>query len=333
MFSSAVRTFIIVVAFFATTPFLFSQNNRIDSFLTPSQRFNTTRFWTFTGSTAAVYSFGLIRLNSVWYSKFEQAPFHLFNDWGEWEHMDKYSHAFTAYFEASIMADGLRWSGVSRKKAAWGGFIAASVFQGAFELLDGKSKKWGFSIPDIVANEAGALMFAGQEWMWNEQRFLLKMSSQPKSYSTDYIPSTSSSNRITYQQRAEELYGKKFTETFFKDYNASTVWLSLNPASFCKNKPNWLPGWLNVAVGLGAENMFGGFNNTFIKDNQTYIADVARFPRYRQYFLSFDIDLNRLPIKNKLVKTLLKGFNIIKIPAPTLEVNSLGQWKLHALYF
>ncbi len=258
---------------------------------------------------------------------------HLFNDWGEWEHIDKYSHAFTAYFEASIMADGLRWSGVSRNKAAWGGFIAATVFQGTFEILDGQSKKWGFSIPDVVANETGALLFAGQEWLWQEQRILLKMSSAPKEYSSDYIPTNSSSNRITYQQRAEELYGKKFTETFFKDYNASTIWASFNPASFCKNTPTWLPKWLNVAVGLGAENMFGGFSNDFVKDNYNYRPDPIRYPRYRQYFLSLDIDLNRLPVKNKLLRTIFRGFNIIKIPSPTLEVTSLGKWKFHPIYF
>ena len=47
------------------------------------------------------------------------------------------------------------------------GFAYASLFQASFEVLDGYSAKWGFSIPDIAFNTVGAGLYTSQELLWN----------------------------------------------------------------------------------------------------------------------------------------------------------------------
>ena len=148
------------------------------------------------------------------------------------------------------------------------------------------------------------------------------MSNFPKNYSK--TPVLVGTQTISLSDMVKKLYGKNYTETFFKDYNAINWWLSVNPKSFAKNSK--LPAWLNVAVGYSAENVFGAYYNL-------PPTNTEAFPRYRQYFLSLDIDLTRIKTKNKLLKTVFRAFNFVKIPAPALEYNSLKKFKFHPVMF
>ncbi len=305
----------------------------MDRFLTRKDTVSPTRCWLFAGGSSALFSGAIIGLNSLWYSKFDRVPFQLYNDWGEWEHMDKVSHVYNAYYQSKFIYDGYRWAGVTNRHAVLAAFLTSTAYQGTFEILDGQSKKWGFSIPDILANEVGSTIFAVQQYIWEEQRIHIKLSNSFPTYSEQQLSSIDGLSSTTYLAQGNAQFGKGYFERFFKDYNGIAIWASVNPASFCKNKPVWLPNWLNLAVGYSAENMFGGYSNTFEKNGATFVVPTSTFPRYRQYFLSFDIDLSRIKVKNKLLRTLLSGINIIKIPSPTLEINSLGRVKFHPIYF
>jgi len=95
-------------------------------------------------------------------------------------------------------------------------------------------------------------------------------------------------------------------------------------------KSNTIPKWLNVAVGYGAQGLWGGFENEWEIDDQRYELNL---PRYRQWYLSLDVDLSRIDTDNYLLKTILSVLNIIKIPAPAIEFNSLGEVKFHIIHF
>jgi len=75
--------------------------------------------------------------------------------------------------------------------------------------------------------------------------------------------------------------------------------------------------------------MFGEFSNL----SSYRGVSIPPTERYRQYFLSLDIDWSKIPTKSKFMKAVFEGLNFIKIPFPTLEYNSLGQFKGHWLYF
>ena len=103
-----------------------------------------------------------------------------------------------------------------------------------------------------------------------------------------------------------------------KDYNGQTYWLSVNPASFM-SKETKFPKWLNLAFGYGANGMTGGESNPLYVDSN---SNVIEFKRYRQYYLSLDIDLTRIKTKSKFLKTVFYTIGFIKIPAPSVEFSN-----------
>ena len=78
-----------------------------------------------------------------------------------------------------------------------------------------------------------------------------------------------------------------------------------------------------LSVGYSANGLLGGHENP---------KDLPYFKRSRQWLLSLDIDLQKIPVKNKLVKSLFSIFNIIKIPMPTLLLQD-EKLSYYALYF
>ena len=84
------------------------------------------------------------------------------------------------------------------------------------------------------------------------------------------------------------------------------------------------PRWLNLAAGYGAEGMI------YARDYQNV---EAGFPKpHRQYYFSIDFDLTAIKSRSKLLRTLLFVANIIKLPAPALEISKDGV-KFKPLYF
>lgn len=303
-------------------------------FLEPADSLHRGRFWTCVGAGTALYSGVSVGLWHFWYKDYERSSFQFFNDWGEWEHQDKAGHLLTAYHEAQWVFQGARWTGMSRRSSLWTGVAVASGLQLTVEVMDGFSAKWGFSMPDVAFNTLGVGLFASQELLWQEQRIGLKVSSTPKSYPDLWVQSTDGSSQSSLQARAGELFGSGYPESFFKDYNALITWVSVNPAAFMgSRKPRFLPVWLNVAVGYGAENMFGGYENVWPSDNPQYVLDPVAFPRHRQFYLSFDVDFSRIPTRNRFLRTLFRAINFIKVPAPVLEYNTLGQWRVYPVYW
>jgi hypothetical protein len=305
------------------------------SFWEPAPTFTPKRFWPLMGTAAVGFTGIAIGLNSAWYSNYDQTNFHLFNDGGEWRGMDKAGHIFTAYFQAKWTKSAFEWTGVKPQKARWIGLLGCTLYQGTIEVFDGFSEKWGFSLWDIAANTTGGVLFVAQDIAWNEQRIHLKISTHRPQYSQTLIPSNNQPNTYTSaDQRAADLYGTSIGELVLKEYNGITIWASVNPRSFINNPNTKFPQWLNIAVGYSAENMFGGFNNQFIDtQTQAFYDFNDQYPRYSQFLLAPDIDFSRIPTRSKGLKVFLSMLNILKAPAPALEITTKGKFKAHILYF
>ena len=248
----------------------------------------------------------LLALNQLWYADYPRSGFHFTNDNNQWKQMDKVGHVMASYYIGKIGMELLDWSGVSKKDQLIYGATLGFSFLTAVEVLDGFSDEWGFSWGDFAANAAGTGFLIGQELLWNEQRITLKYSFHQTSYA---------------RQRPKVL-GKNFLEHTIKDYNGQTYWLSTNIWSF--DKDSSFPKWLNLAVGYGAEGMLYG---------ETSPTNLLPQNPFRQFYLSFDIDLAKINTNSKFLKSLFSVINFIKIPAPTLEFRSKGGIKFHYLYF
>jgi uncharacterized protein YfiM (DUF2279 family) len=305
------------------------------SFFEKADTFHKRRFYTIAGIGAVIYGSASIGLWNEWYKNYPISGFHTFNDWGEWNQVDKAGHFFTSYIYANYCFEGALWTGMRRDKAALTGALVGTGLQMTVEVMDGFSDKWGFSWGDVAFNTGGTLLFLGQEWAWKEQRIITKISSHTQNYPDFEIREVEGFGTSSIKERVSDLYGSSFAELFLKDYNAQTNWLSVNPWSFIpEREKSSFPKWLNVAFGYGGGNLFGGYENAWTDEaGNRFVLNTNDFPRYRRYMLSLDVDLSKIKTNKKWLNTLFKTLNWIKIPAPALEFRSTGDVRGHWMYW
>lgn len=258
------------------------------------------------------YSAGsMLVLQNAWYKDRKVVPMHFFNDNRGYLQVDKFGHAFGSYAESYIGYHLLKSIGVPRTDALILGGTLGFILQMPIEIMDGIHEGWGFSWGDVTANAMGSGLVIGQELLFREQLIKYKFSYWESSYS----------------QRANRYLGKTTLDRLLKDYNGHTYWLSMPVNKIIM--PKRLPSWLSIAVGYGANGMFGEFEN--IKEyNGQQIEETVR---YRQYLLSLDIDWTKIKTNSKLLKTMFKGMTFIKLPFPALEMSSEGKLRGYPLYY
>ena len=234
--------------------------------------------------------------------------------------MDKIGHAWSAYTLSLVSTNTWKWAGLSDKKSAILGSASGFAFLTVIELLDAYSARWGWSWSDVAANSLGTGLFLSQELLWKEQRIQFKFSFHRK----DYVDET-------LNVRSDELFGSTTRERMLKDYNGQTYWLSANMKSFLKDSR--LPPWLNIAIGYGADGMFGGTENKAYDGNGNITFDRTDIPRVRQFYLAPDVDLTKIKTNKKWLRTVFLLLNSLKFPAPALMVDSKGKVKVYGIYF
>lgn len=264
------------------------------------------------------YGGTMVSLYETWYKNYPQSSFHFFNDNKEWLQVDKAGHAWSAYSEGRATMALWKWAGLPNKKAIWVGGLSGLAYQSIIEVLDGFSSEWGFSWGDYLANIGGSSVLIAEQLAWNEQRIQLKFSTHRENYPTKELT-----------QRANEIYGKSLPERFLKDYNAQTYWASVNLRSFFRQSN--LPKWFNISFGYGANGMFGALNNRWNSSDGVQ-HDRTDIKRYRQIYLSPDIDLTKIKTKSKLIKATFFVLNSLKFPMPSLELSG-REMKWHGGFF
>jgi uncharacterized protein YfiM (DUF2279 family) len=267
----------------------------------------------------AGYGSTLVGLYSAWYSDYPQTGFHAFNDWQEWKQVDKVGHVYSSYIEGFGSMEMWRWAGMERKKRIWIGGLSGTVYQTVIEVLDGFSEGWGWSWGDFGANMLGSGALISQELAWNEQRIRLKFSFHEKNYEDPQL-----------KERSRQLFGDSPVQSFIKDYNGQTDWASLNLSTFFPK--TGLPSWLAISVGYGAGGLFGGTRNYAEDKNGNVTFNRPDIRRYRQWYISPDIDLSKIRTNSRFVRVILGALNAFKFPAPALEF-SQGRFKGHWFYF
>lgn len=279
------------------------------SFLKPSDSLDNKKQNSVVIAESVLAAGALVGLNQLWYADYPQSNFHFINDNSEWLQMDKLGHSFSSYHLGRFGAEMLQWSGASKKNQLIYGAGLGFAFLTAVEVLDGYSSEWGASTGDVIANASGTALYISQELLWKEQRITPKFSFHTTQFAA-YRP---------------DVLGGSLSEQILKDYNGQTYWLSTNLYSFSKGSK--IPKWLNLAVGYGANGMVSGNTEN---NPQNSIQKVERF---RQFYLSFDVDLTKIETKSHFLKTIFSVFNTIKIPAPTIEYSANEGLKGHWLYF
>lgn len=302
------RNAILLTFLLSTLDFGFSTTYAQSTFFTTSDSINSKRSIGINALYAGVWSSSLVMLNNAWYKDYPKSSFHTFNDAGEWMQMDKFGHAYTSYQISKSLTSLYRWTGMQPKKAVIAGTLITLGYQASIEYLDGRSATWGFSWSDIAANTSGGLLFGIQQYFWNQQYILFK-----ESYSNS-----------PYAKLRPNVLGNTLAERYLKDYNGQTYWLSFAPKNILPNIN--IPNWVLLSVGYSVDAKIVGDKDLYISPKN----DIFRASR--EFLVSLDIDLSKLSIKRRWIKNILRPFNAIKIPFPTL------QWKNgicygHGIYF
>jgi uncharacterized protein YfiM (DUF2279 family) len=277
--------------------------------------YNKKRVRLITAANIVGYSAVLVGLNAAWYSQYPKTSFHFFNDNAEWLQVDKVGHIYAAYIESRASNELWRWTGLPRKQRIWISGLSGVAYETIIETLDGFSAEYGWSWGDFSANLLGSALFTTQELAWDDQHIKMKFSFHKKNYGDAEL-----------NARANKIFGKSETERFIKDYNATTDWLSINVKSFLPQTK--IPAWLAIALGYGAEGMFGARSNVAV-DGTFNRPDIER---YRQWYLSPDIDLTKINTKKRGLRFLFVVLSAFKFPAPSLEF-SRGNIKGHWIHF
>ncbi|MDH5398896.1 MAG: YfiM family protein [Cyclobacteriaceae bacterium] len=268
------------------------------------------RLYIIAGTETAIYGAGLSFLGVIWYSDQERVPFHYYNDMKGYLQMDKAGHTFGAYHESYNAYYALRWAGVKKKQALMFGAPMGLVFQTPIEIFDGLYDGWGFSWPDMLANTLGTTLFTVQEAFLDEQVVLMKFSYSPSIY-----------------PKYHTILGETPLENFFLDYNGHTHWLSLNMQKMTSIKK--IPPWLNLAIGYSGNGMIKEFENPTWYRGKPF----PTLERYRQWLVSMDVDLTRIPVKRLWVAKLFRYVNMLKVPFPSIEFNRVEGIKFRGLYY
>jgi hypothetical protein len=253
-----------------------------------------------------VYTGMISGLRYLWYNDVPRVPFHFYNDNAGYLQIDKFGHAYGAYVESKICYEWLRKAGVSRNKALIYGGSMGVVLQTPIEIFDGLYQGWGFSWGDMIANASGSVLLIAQELLFDESKVDFKFSF----------------SRSQYAEQSNGMLGDSYLDGIAYDYNGHSYWMSFSPSSK-------IPQWINLSVGYSANGMFGEFENR----NTWGGVLLPKADRTRQFLLSLDVDWTKIETTRPFLQKLFFAMNHIKLPFPALEYNSLGQWKLHALYF
>ena len=280
-----------------------------EKWIVPSDSLNTRRTALISASTACFWAGSMTALYQVWYKKEDQSAFHTFNDGYNWLQMDKAGHFYTTYSISRLSSGMYHWAGVSNTSSALIGTAVGLGYQTTLEMFDGFSSGWGFSWFDMAANFSGAAWFLSQELLLKEQVFLPKFSFHPTEYAA----------------LRPQVLGSGFGEELLKDYNGQTYWISFNPVMLFGSTV--IPEWLCLSVGYSADAKLVG-------DKESYTSPSGTsYNSRREWIISLDLDLSRLPVKKPWLKALLKQVNHLKIPFPALIYSSDNRFRGSFLYF
>ena len=268
-------------------------------------------FYKFLAAEGVVLSGAILYLKHEWYHDKKRVPFHFYNDFKGWNQVDKLGHFYVSYLESNVGYSILKKFKFSEKKALYFGGFQGLILETPIEFLDAYHQGWGFSVSDLVANTLGSVFFIMQQKIFNEQVIKPKLSF----------------SKSIYASEANGLLGKKsLISQFVYDYNAYTYWFSFSPNKIFKFKK--VPKWLNLAIGYGANGMLGEFENKSMYKG----VEIPSFKRYRQFYLSLDIDFSKIRTKSRFVNKIFDGLSYIKIPLPTLELSN-KKMKGYFFYF
>ncbi|WP_082305046.1 DUF2279 domain-containing protein [Persicobacter sp. CCB-QB2] len=238
----------------------------------------------------------VVGLAIAWYQHMPLQGFHFFNDLDEWMGMDKLGHFFTCFQMVRWMNAYLKADIAEDQKRHRFAFLSGALVLFPIELMDGFGAGYGFSVYDMLANALGAFAAFIQLQAWGKVKWFPRFSFWPSDWA----------------QHRPQLLGNNLGEQLLKDYNGQVYWSCYSLRALLR-KP-WVPSFLMLAIGYRAQGMvYGRLEENLAQGYQPTPS----------LLLSVDFDYEQLPLGPfKKIQMILE---MIKLPMPTVEVNSRGE--------
>jgi len=256
-------------------------------------------------SGAVAHWAGFKYFERTWYQGEKRQSIRWLRDWSgnTYLHMDKGGHFMGGMFMSRSLGDAFQWSGFSPKTAAGLGAAASWAMLFEVEMRDAYFADWGFSIPDFLANTAGASMPLVHELWPRTQVVGFKFSWWPSPLYLDH------DERVAA--------GLPNTRYAIDDYQGMTFWLTLDlePTLPTRLQPRW-PDWLGVAVGYSARGMHGANVKSRGREREFPNLPSAR----SEVLLSLDYDARQLPPGGWMWEQFKAQLNWLRFPAPAVRV-------------
>ncbi len=248
---------------------------------------------------------GMRYFDNTWYDGDKGDTIRWAYDWaGEtYLNLDKGAHFMAGVTLAQSVGDGLRWSGVSDRKAA---VIGSLVSWGALleiEMRDAYYQEWGFSVPDFVANTVGAAV---------PLMYTLVPQTQNVQFKFGYFPSS-----LYWNRKERAAADRPRFNHLIDDYEGMTFWASMPVSPFLPSRMReYWPDFLGLALGYGATGLHG--SNVKSKGPNKYYDDLP--DASPEILLSLDYDTRYLPGDNEIWTYVKTRLNWIKFPAPAIRL-------------
>ena len=88
----------------------------------------STKKWVLGSVQVGLWGGSFWALNKAWYSNYPKAKFNLYNDWEEWQQMDKMGHFWSTYQISRHTSNIWQWAGLERDKAIWVGAVSGMAY-------------------------------------------------------------------------------------------------------------------------------------------------------------------------------------------------------------
>lgn len=215
-------------------------------------------------------------------------PFSFFTDhWlnGAQRGLDKFGHMFGAYVILKSVRNTLLWGGYDRSTALWIASGMAMFNAVEIEVGDGFSE-FGFDYQDLTFDVIGVAYGMLQAEIPALDNFNVKFS-----YFSDK--------------------GFKTPASFIQDYDAMTVWLSVNVHNLLPEpvRKYW-PEFINLAAGFGVTN------------GETR----------REFIIGIDFNLEGIHTSSEDVLYAQRLLNLMRIPAPAVVWTEGERITAHGIY-
>ena len=268
------------------------------------------------GSGATFRYLGFKYMDRAWYQGRKQDHIRWINDWsGEtYLSLDKTSHFMNGLFMAQSLTDAYAWSGFGRPWAALLGTLTSWAALLEVEMRDAHFDQWGFSIPDFIANTAGASVPLAHTLFPATRALRFKFS---------YHPSALYLDRKKRAAPPEQPH----IDHLIDDYEGMTFWMTVAIDEFLRGRAEevW-PDYLGLALGYGAVGLHG--SNVKSKGPNKYFPD--RPDARPEFFVALDYDTRFLPGQGRLWRYLKTQLNWIHWPTPALRI--YPSWRLYLVY-